>query len=85
MGRAAAEAGVALIVGVGGDAKEIVAGAVEAGSPQASVAFFVTAAEAGQALKGLLHPGDRILFKASRGVGLENALAEVIAQQERTP
>ncbi|MEZ5366271.1 MAG: cyanophycin synthetase [Bryobacterales bacterium] len=45
VGRAAAEAGVALIVGVGGDAKEIVAGAVEAGSPQASVAFFVTAAE----------------------------------------
>ena len=79
VGRAAAAAGVELLVAVAGDAKEIVAGAIEAGMPASSTELFPDAKAAGEHLVSLLRPGDRVLFKASRGVGLEQALARVTA------
>jgi UDP-N-acetylmuramoyl-tripeptide--D-alanyl-D-alanine ligase len=70
-GRAAAEAGIDLVVGVRGNAQHIVEGAREAG---ALAIFLPMALEAGEWLKAELRPGDAALLKASRGVGLEQAL-----------
>jgi UDP-N-acetylmuramoyl-tripeptide--D-alanyl-D-alanine ligase len=79
VGRAAAAAGVELLAGVGGDAKEIVAGAIEAGLAPGAVEFFADAETAGARLPSLLRTGDRVLFKGSRGVGLEKALPRAAA------
>jgi UDP-N-acetylmuramoyl-tripeptide--D-alanyl-D-alanine ligase len=70
-GRAAAEAGIDLVVGVRGNAQHIVEGAREAG---ALAIFLPLPLEAGEWLKAELRPGDAALLKASRGVGLEQAL-----------
>jgi UDP-N-acetylmuramoyl-tripeptide--D-alanyl-D-alanine ligase len=70
-GKAAAEAGIDLVVGVRGSAQQIVEGAREAG---ALAIFLPTPLEAGEWLKAELRPGDAALLKASRGVGLEQAL-----------
>ena len=74
VGRAAASAGVELVVAVGPEGKEILAGAIEAGLSRDSVELFDDAEAAGRALPDLLRDGDRVLFKGSRGVGLEKAL-----------
>jgi len=70
-GRVAAEAGIDLVVGVRGNAQHIVEGAREAG---ALAIFLSLPLEAGEWLKAELRPGDAALLKASRGVGLEQAL-----------
>ena len=70
-GKAAAEARIDLVVGVRGNAQHIVEGAREAG---ALSIFLPTPLEAGEWLKAELRPGDAALLKASRGVGLEQAL-----------
>jgi UDP-N-acetylmuramoyl-tripeptide--D-alanyl-D-alanine ligase len=70
-GRVAAEKGIDLIVGVRGNAQHLVDAARDAGA----LAIFLPAAqEAGDWLKAELRPGDAVLLKASRGVGLEQAL-----------
>ncbi|MGA3224825.1 MAG: UDP-N-acetylmuramoyl-tripeptide--D-alanyl-D-alanine ligase [Acidobacteriaceae bacterium] len=70
-GRAAAERGIDLIVGVRGNAQSIVDAAREAG---ALALFLPSPLEAGEWLKAELRAGDAVLLKASRGVGLEQAL-----------
>jgi UDP-N-acetylmuramoyl-tripeptide--D-alanyl-D-alanine ligase len=75
LGLKAAATGVGLLVGVGGDAREMVA-ASGLGSQRAF--FYSDADEAGEALAAMLRPGDRALFKGSRGVGLERALERVL-------
>ncbi len=70
-GRAAAQAGIDLVVGVRGLAQSLAAAATEAG---AQALFFETPDEAGAWLCGILRPGDLALLKASRGVRLEEAL-----------
>ena len=71
-GEVAAGQGIDLIVGVRGNAQYIVEGARQAGA----LALFISGAqEAGEWLKGELREGDAALLKASRGVGLERALA----------
>lgn len=67
VGLAAASAGIDYLVAVGGDAAEI---ASSAGLPGE---FHESAVEAGLALSGIVRPGDAVLLKASRGVGLERA------------
>ena len=70
-GQAAAEQGIDLIIGVRGYAQQIVEGARQAGG----LAMFVASPlEAGVWLKSELRPGDAVLLKASRGVGLEQVL-----------
>ncbi|MBI1354409.1 MAG: UDP-N-acetylmuramoyl-tripeptide--D-alanyl-D-alanine ligase [Acidobacteria bacterium] len=78
VGRKAAGA-ADLIVAVRGAAREIAEGAAESGAADGAVKFFEDADQAGAALRGLLQPGDTILFKGSRGVGLERALAAASA------
>jgi UDP-N-acetylmuramoyl-tripeptide--D-alanyl-D-alanine ligase len=70
-GRVAAESGIDLIVGVRGNAQHLVDGARDAGG---MAIFLPSAQEAGEWLKAELRPGDAVLLKASRGVGLEQAL-----------
>jgi UDP-N-acetylmuramoyl-tripeptide--D-alanyl-D-alanine ligase len=70
-GRVAAESSIDLVVGVRGSAQYIVEAAREAG---ALAIFLASPLEAGEWLKAELRPGDAVLLKASRGVGLEQAL-----------
>lgn len=69
-----AVAAASQVYGVQGAAKWLVEGAIEAGLAPGAAAFFENAEEAGQALQAILEPGDTVLFKGSRGVGLEAAL-----------
>ncbi|HZD76304.1 MAG TPA: UDP-N-acetylmuramoyl-tripeptide--D-alanyl-D-alanine ligase, partial [Acidobacteriaceae bacterium] len=78
-GRAAAAAGVDVVIGVRGLAKEIVAG-VEAAEKSKTTAIFVeTPQAAAEWLKQNLKAGDAVLLKASRGVRLEQALSILTA------
>ena len=70
-GRAAALAGVNLVVGVRGLARELVEAASEAG---ANALFFESPSDAGGWLRDHLRRGDLVLLKGSRGVRLERAL-----------
>jgi UDP-N-acetylmuramoyl-tripeptide--D-alanyl-D-alanine ligase len=70
-GAVAAEKGIDLVIGVRGNAQHIVDGAREGG---ALALFLASPLEAGEWLKAELREGDAVLLKASRGVGLEQAL-----------
>jgi UDP-N-acetylmuramoyl-tripeptide--D-alanyl-D-alanine ligase len=59
------------VVGVGPLAREIVEGAREAGLARTVLAHFDDAAAAAEALNDLVRPGDAVLVKGSRGMGLE--------------
>jgi UDP-N-acetylmuramoyl-tripeptide--D-alanyl-D-alanine ligase len=70
-GRVAAESGIDLVVGVRGNAQHITDAAREGG---ALAIFLASPQQAGDWLKAELREGDAVLLKASRGVGLEQAL-----------
>lgn len=73
-GREAARAGLALIIGVQGLAREILEGALEAGMDRSRLKFARDAVQAGDLLAQTLRKGDVVLLKGSRGVRLEQAL-----------
>jgi UDP-N-acetylmuramoyl-tripeptide--D-alanyl-D-alanine ligase len=73
-GRAAAEAGLDLVVGVGGNAEHLAAAACAGG---VASLFLPDAEAAGRWLKQTLQPGDVVLVKGSRGVHLERAIEAV--------
>jgi UDP-N-acetylmuramoyl-tripeptide--D-alanyl-D-alanine ligase len=70
-GRQIALAGIDRLVGVRGLARELVAGAREAGMTEASTSFFDSAEQAAAHVQGLVQHGDLVLVKASRGVKAE--------------
>ncbi len=71
-GQFAAAKGIDLVLGVRGNAQHIVDGARQAGA----LAMFVSAPQqAGEWLREEIGEGDAVLLKASRGVGLEQALS----------
>jgi UDP-N-acetylmuramoyl-tripeptide--D-alanyl-D-alanine ligase len=74
-GRAAAEAGIDLIVGVRGHAQHLVVAATDAAVPGVTALYLPDAESAGQWLSENLKPGDVVLVKGSRGVRLEKAIA----------
>jgi UDP-N-acetylmuramoyl-tripeptide--D-alanyl-D-alanine ligase len=75
VGRAAARAGVALLVTVGGGpARAIGAGAREAGLAEDAVRHADTSDEAAAIVAGLVREGDLVLVKGSRGVRLERVV-----------
>jgi UDP-N-acetylmuramoyl-tripeptide--D-alanyl-D-alanine ligase len=73
-GRAAAEAGLDLVVGVGGNAEHLAAAACTGG---VAALFLPDAEAAGRWLKQNLRKGDVVLVKGSRGVHLERAIEAV--------
>ena len=81
VGRAVTDAGVDHLIAVCGDAAEIAKAAGGAAD------FCEDPQDAADVLAGLVKPGDVVLLKASRGVGLErarDALLETLGQRERT-
>lgn len=78
-GRAAAEAGLDLVVGVGGNAEHLAAAASKGG---VASLFLPNAEAAGRWLKQNLKPGDVVLVKGSRGVHLERAIAALTGPSE---
>jgi UDP-N-acetylmuramoyl-tripeptide--D-alanyl-D-alanine ligase len=70
-GKAAAEAGIDMVVGVRGNAEHIATAACAGG---VSAIFLPDAQAAGAWLKQHLAPGDVVLVKGSRGVHLERAI-----------
>jgi UDP-N-acetylmuramoyl-tripeptide--D-alanyl-D-alanine ligase len=80
-GKFAAKSGkIDWIIGVAGDAAQIVEGAVIAGFPPAQAKFFTTPQEAAQFLENFFVPGDLLLVKGSRGVKMEQIVEALIAR-----
>jgi UDP-N-acetylmuramoyl-tripeptide--D-alanyl-D-alanine ligase len=80
-GRFAAKNGkIDWIIGVAGDAAQIVEGAVAAGFPPARAKFFATPREAAHFLEDFFESGDLLLVKGSRGVKMEQIVESLIAQ-----
>lgn len=76
-GRDIARAGVDVLWGIRGLAKEIIAGANEAGLTE--TAFFNNSDEASDALVKAVKTGDLILIKGSRGVATDRIVAAIKA------
>jgi UDP-N-acetylmuramoyl-tripeptide--D-alanyl-D-alanine ligase len=71
---------VDFVIGVQGDAAEIVEGAAEAGVPRESVKFFATPDEAARFLMDFVKPGDLLLVKGSRSVKMERIVEALIGK-----
>ena len=78
IGKFTAELGINALVGIRGAARQMVAEAIEAGLSDSAAPFFAryfeTVEEAGEFLRGYVRAGDVVLFKGSRGVGVERAI-----------
>jgi UDP-N-acetylmuramoyl-tripeptide--D-alanyl-D-alanine ligase len=68
------------IIGVAGDAAQIVEGAVAAGLPRERAKFFTTPQEAAEFLAGFIVSGDLLLVKGSRGVKMEQIVESLIVR-----
>ena len=77
-GRAAAELGFSPIIGVGPLARRLVEGARSAGAES----HWYQGAQAAAAVAEELRPGDTLLVKGSRGVGLEVVVSAMLAAAE---
>jgi UDP-N-acetylmuramyl pentapeptide synthase len=71
------------LICVGPRARAIGKGAIEEGLPTEHVQNVVTPEEAAALLDPVLADGDVVLFKASRGVGLERAVAALMRRPSR--
>jgi UDP-N-acetylmuramoyl-tripeptide--D-alanyl-D-alanine ligase len=72
------------IVGVAGDAAQLLEGAARAGIPRDRLKFFASSEEAADFLQKFLQPGDLLLIKGSRGVKMER-IVEVLLMQHGAP
>jgi UDP-N-acetylmuramoyl-tripeptide--D-alanyl-D-alanine ligase len=80
-GKFAAKTGrIDCIIGVAGDAAQLVEGAVASGFPRAQTRFFASPEETAEYLKNFLISGDLLLVKGSRGVKMERIVESLIAQ-----
>lgn len=77
-GRAAADSNLAWLVTVGGAPARAMAGAaVSAGMPEAAVTHVATADDAASQTVSRLKPGDVVLIKGSRGIGVDRVVARL--------
>jgi UDP-N-acetylmuramoyl-tripeptide--D-alanyl-D-alanine ligase len=82
VGRAAAKAGVDLLLAVGGGpAKALADAAIASGMAAASVRYFATSDEAADAAVVLVNPGDLVLVKGSRGVKTDRVVGRLKAER----
>ena len=68
------------IVGVEGDAAQLIEGAAAAGIPCERLKFFSCSDDAANFLQTLLQPGDLLLVKGSRGVKMERVVEALLVQ-----
>ena len=68
------------VIGVQGDAAQIVEGAVAAGLPPEKTKFFAAPAEAAEFLVGFVGPGDLLLVKGSRSVKMERIVEAMLGR-----
>jgi UDP-N-acetylmuramoyl-tripeptide--D-alanyl-D-alanine ligase len=79
-GKFAAETGkIDWVIGVEGDAAQIVEGAVSAGVLRAQTKVFASSEEAAKFLADFVAPGDLLLVKGSRGVKMERVVESLLA------
>jgi UDP-N-acetylmuramyl pentapeptide synthase len=82
VGRAAAKAGVDLLLAVGGaPAKAMADAAIQSGMTAASVRYFATSDEAAAAVVALVKTGDLVLVKGSRGVKTDLVVERLKAER----
>jgi UDP-N-acetylmuramoyl-tripeptide--D-alanyl-D-alanine ligase len=82
VGRAAARAGVDVLMAVGGaPAKALADGAIAAGMPADHVSYFETSDEAAAAAVALVKTGDLVLVKGSRGVKTDRVVDRLKAER----
>ncbi len=67
------------LVAVGPLARHLAEGARQGGLSASSVATFDTSEQAAAAASGLVHPGDSVLVKGSRGIAMERVVAALVA------
>jgi len=72
------------VIGVAGDAAQLVEGAVRAGLAQDRARFFATSDEAALFLAKSLEGGDLLLVKGSRGVKMERIVEALLAKHGMT-
>jgi len=80
VGRYVANCGIDVLVGIRGEARQLVDAAREAGQAVDAAFFFPETAAAGDHLRQIARPGDVILFKGSRGTHVEKALERFLAR-----
>src|SRR5882672_3857942 len=79
-GKFAAQTGrIDWVLGVEGDAVQIVEGAVAAGVPRSQTKVFTSSEEAAKFLADFVAPGDLLLVKGSRGVKMERIVESLLA------
>jgi UDP-N-acetylmuramoyl-tripeptide--D-alanyl-D-alanine ligase len=79
-GKAAAQTGkIDWVIGVEGDAAQIVEGAVNAGVPRSQTRTFASSEEAAKFLAEFIAPNDLLLVKGSRGVKMERIVERLLA------
>ena len=74
VGRAAAKARPDLLIAVGGNGSQIAEGAIQAGLSAQNVLQFENSEEAAGYLGGVVHGGDFLLIKGSRGVRMDRVV-----------
>jgi UDP-N-acetylmuramoyl-tripeptide--D-alanyl-D-alanine ligase len=80
-GRAAAEAGLDLLIAVGGaPARELADAAVASGMPQRAVVHAGTSEEAAAIARQRVRPGDLVLVKGSRGIRTDQVVERLKAE-----
>jgi UDP-N-acetylmuramoyl-tripeptide--D-alanyl-D-alanine ligase len=77
---AAQTAAVDWIIGVDGNAAQMIEGAASAGIPREHLKFFQSSEEAAHFLQEQFQPGDLLLVKGSRGVKMERIVEALLAQ-----
>jgi len=84
VGRKCAEADLAWLIAVQGDARYFLEGAVAGGLAATRTRFFADAASAGEFCRAQLEPGDLLLVKGSRGVQLETVIETLQASKNES-
>jgi len=72
------------VVGVAGDAVQLMEGAVREGLPRERAKFFETSEEAAEFLARMLQGGDLLLVKGSRGVKMERVVEALLVKHGMT-
>ena len=79
VGRYVAERGIDVLIAVRGAACAMADAARRAGMSGGAAHFFEDPGEAGEFLRREVQPGDAVLFKGSRGVAVERAMAKLLS------